>query len=832
MCKSHLKFGHVLSQTRVSWSVNHIGKLTAAATLAACMTLAACDGPTGPKTGSLSVNIPDVPADVAAAVTVTGPAGVPTISVTGTRTIPDLTPGTYQVTAAKAVGAKSTFVPNTPPQTVEVLAGSTPATVTVGYTLTTGIVAITVSGVPPGANAELTLFDGKGFSVRVTESAEIGNLEPGEYGVQAASISADEIYGGTVSPAFLTVTPSTTGIPVQVTYTVRTGTIQLSSSGLPAGAVPALDIIGPGSYSATITGAEAQSLPRLIPGQYVITARNFDFGAETYGAATRTVTVEVTAGTRVPASFSYITRPPTLNLSVDGVYFNQSSQRYSGSVPLIAGRGAYLRVFAKANENNSVAPRARVRFYRGATVISTMTMNAPRQAVGLTVSERTTSDSWGVLVPGAMIEPGTSFLVDVDPTNTVREVNESDNQFPASGTPLAMDVRVAPTAEIRFVPIATSVNGLVGNVTVERVQALIGPTLAMFPIGETSIDVRATFSTSAPVLMPGDDNRSWLQIINELNTLRIVEGAQRHYVGILKTPYNSGIVGVGFVPGKTSLSWDASPAPATIAHELGHNWGRHHAPCGGPSGIDPGYPYPGGAIGAYGFNLATGIIQDAGLPDVMSYCHPEWVSDYTYEGVMNYRATVGPSGSAAVQASGVAQNSLIVWGRVDGGSLVLEPAFLAETRPALPARSGQYRVEGFDAAGAIVFSIAFHPEKVEDAAGGETEQFAFAVPMNSGKAARIVSLRLAGNGKQVLSRATGGQPALASISALAEADGNVRLQWNTTAYPMLVVRDPTTREVLAFARGGNARVKTQRKSLDVSPSDRVKSTRLDVQVRQ
>lgn len=307
-----------------------------------------------------------------------------------------------------------------------------------------------------------------------------------------------------------------------------------------------------------------------------------------------------------------------------------------------------------------------------------------------------------------------------------------------------------------------------------------------------------------------------------------------HYVGILKLPYNSGIVGVGFVPGKTALSWDASPAPSTIAHELGHNWGRHHAPCGGPSGIDPGYPYPGGAIGAYGFNLATGIIQDAGLPDVMSYCHPEWVSDYTYEGVMNYRAAAGLSGSvsAAGQTSGVAQNSLIVWGRVDGGSLVLEPAFLAETRPSLPAKSGRYHVEGFDAAGAMVFSIAFDAEKVEDAAGGATEQFAFAVPMSSGKAARIVSLRLAGNGKQVLSRAASGQPALASISALAEADGNVRLQWNSAQYPMLVVRDPVTREVLAFARGGNARVKTQRKNLDVSLSDRVKSARLDVQVIQ
>ena len=96
----------------------------------------ACDGgPTGPTTGSLTVNIANLPPDVAGAVTVQGAVGTPPITVTSTRTIADLAPGTYTITAAKAVGSKASYTPATVSQVAEVVASTTPATVNVGYTL-------------------------------------------------------------------------------------------------------------------------------------------------------------------------------------------------------------------------------------------------------------------------------------------------------------------------------------------------------------------------------------------------------------------------------------------------------------------------------------------------------------------------------------------------------------------------------------------------------------------------------------------------------------------------------------------------------------------------
>lgn len=781
----------------------------------------ACDGgPTGPKTGSLTVNIANLPADVAGAVTVQGAVGTPPLTVTSTRTIPDLTPGTYTITAAKAVGAKASYTPAIASQIAEVVASTTPATVNVGYTLSTGIAAVTITGLPAGTDASVTLYNTAGFFANVKTSGEVGNLEPGPYTMQVAPVSSDEVYSGTEIQTQFTVTASPTPVALQATYTATTGSIAFSATGLPPGAVPVWDVSGPNSFVFLVRASDGLILPRLAPGTYTVTARTFDFAQETWGSAPNQQSITVTAGVKAPAAFVYVTRPPTLNLSVEGAYITQSSQRFNGSVPLIADRPAFLRAFVKANEPNSAAPKVRARFYRNGTLVTTGTMDPPAQSVGTSVTERDVS--WGMVVPAGVVSGGLSIVIDVDPDNNVREVSEGDNVFPANGAPLAVAVRSVPPLEVRFVPIETAANSLVGNVSESRAPDLISQTLRMFPIATSSVDVRATFTTSAPLLTP-NDGAPWIQIINELNALRIAEGTQRHYVGILKAPYTGGIAGLGFVPGKTTLSWDASSAGSTVAHELGHNFGRNHAPCGGPAGVDQSYPYPNARIGVFGFDVANRLIMDSERRDVMSYCGPEWVSDYTYEGILNYR------GSVAADVSGSVQSTLLLWGRVDDGQkLVLEPAFMADTRPSLPKRDGKYRVEGFDAAGAMVFSLSFDPERLGDDRI-DSRQFGFAVPMSEATARRIVSLRLSGEGRETRSMMTAtGSPVVAASTVSAE---KVRVTWNSAQYPMLVVRDPDTREILAFARGGATDIRTRKRSLDVSASNRIGSSRLMVQVR-
>ncbi len=83
----------------------------------------------------------------------------------------------------------------------------------------------------------------------------------------------------------------------------------------------------------------------------------------------------------------------------------------------------------------------------------------------------------------------------------------------------------------------------------------------------------------------------------------------------------------------------------TMIHEVGHQHGREHAPCG-VSGADRGFPQRDGTIGLWGFDRSTPTMLNITSHDFMSYCEDEWVSQYTWAGLLTRIQRVG----APVQA--------------------------------------------------------------------------------------------------------------------------------------------------------------------------------------
>ena len=51
----------------------------------------------------------------------------------------------------------------------------------------------------------------------------------------------------------------------------------------------------------------------------------------------------------------------------------------------------------------------------------------------------------------------------------------------------------------------------------------------------------------------------------------------------------------------------------------------------------------------------------------------------------------------------------------------------------------------------------------------------------------------------------------------------VQLQWNAAAYPMALVRDAATGDILSFARHGDASIAVSGRALDITWSDGVRS---------
>ena len=184
-------------------------------------------------------------------------------------------------------------------------------------------------------------------------------------------------------------------------------------------------------------------------------------------------------------------------------------------------------------------------------------------------------------------------------------------------------------------------------------------------------------------------------------------------------------------------------------------------------------------------------------------------------------------------AAAPAQPCLLVWGRIVDGRPMLEPAFAVVTRPRMPDGTGPYSVEGLAADGARVFGFSFDASAVaDDPRGGRN--FAFAVPLDESRAARLEGLRLAGPGGGAVAESR----AVAAFGAARASDavvarrvaGGVGLHWDATAYPMILVRDARTGQVLSFARGGEAEVATGSGELDLVVSDRVRSRAVRVRV--
>ncbi len=139
------------------------------------------------------------------------------------------------------------------------------------------------------------------------------------------------------------------------------------------------------------------------------------------------------------------------------------------------------------------------------------------------------------------------------------------------------------------------------------------------------------------------------QINNSLVGLRFADFAEpNEYYFALIDACTGGIDGAGGIspgtPGplkglgdlrvSTGLLAGVEWSKGTFVHELGHNQGRPHSPCGDPDGPDPAYPHDGASIGVYGFDILTGqFFSPSNRKDYMSYCTPVWVSDWTWDWV-------------------------------------------------------------------------------------------------------------------------------------------------------------------------------------------------------
>jgi hypothetical protein len=218
--------------------------------------------------------------------------------------------------------------------------------------------------------------------------------------------------------------------------------------------------------------------------------------------------------------------------------------------------------------------------------------------------------------------------------------------------------RLAP---FQLVLVPVTVNGFVPPLGELELAALRARFTTLYPSAAVDISLSPGFSVEYPFNADGD---GWEEALSELLAFRQAAKPARNvfYYGALApaesygdycsnscilglsnvtTPgsvYERGSIGVTVFPDGSGArdAWD------TLLHELGHALGREHADCGNPDYPDQEYPYANASMGGvYGYDLgAMQLIKPRGYRDVMSYCRPQWISDYTYSGIFERLASI------------------------------------------------------------------------------------------------------------------------------------------------------------------------------------------------
>lgn len=198
--------------------------------------------------------------------------------------------------------------------------------------------------------------------------------------------------------------------------------------------------------------------------------------------------------------------------------------------------------------------------------------------------------------------------------------------------------------KVRFIPL--NVNGRVAQSDDARLQAYGAYLALIYPTSGVEVAVGAPLAISRPVAAQGP---GWSQALDQLSALHEADDASNdtYYYGLFQpsdklSDYCNGscVAGVGFEAGASEqarhlrvalgLSYGSRDSAQTMAHELGHNHGRPHSPCGGASDPDKEFPYAGGKIGWWGFEAPDKLHNPGTATDIMAYCDNQWVSDYVY----------------------------------------------------------------------------------------------------------------------------------------------------------------------------------------------------------
>jgi hypothetical protein len=331
--------------------------------------------------------------------------------------------------------------------------------------------------------------------------------------------------------------------------------------------------------------------------------------------------------------------------------------------PLIEGRSAVFRAYVAFEAPMTAGnTRARLRIES-----SLGRWNADGEGfVGQTSTEEILESSFNFVVPGEVMRGDVRVGIDLE-VGTDCAVS-GRTSYPSTGL-VPLTLQPSQPLKLTLVPVAYEADGSsrlpdTSPEQIERYRALI---LSMYPVSAVDITVRQQFSSRVAL----SSGSGWGTLLDNVRALRAADNVGRdvHYYALVSPAATfanycnrSCIAGLSYLAGATvssqtqvgaGVGFAGTVAGETLIHELGHQHGRAHAPCGADD-LDTKYPYPNARLGAWGLDQRGGILRlvnPSTRYDMMSYCGPIWISDYNYGALAARRLAINAAGSARIVSS-------------------------------------------------------------------------------------------------------------------------------------------------------------------------------------
>lgn len=277
-----------------------------------------------------------------------------------------------------------------------------------------------------------------------------------------------------------------------------------------------------------------------------------------------------------------------------------------------------------------------------------------KRSVSVNSNDASLATTFNFSIDADLIQSDTSYSIELvecaAPTGSLLAP-----RFPSGGTE-ALFARDVGTLRVEYVPIIA--NGNTPRTHAAHLDVLTNYVRDMFPVSAVEVTIGAPMEAKRAIGVEA----GWEETLQQLNQRHVTNNAPNdlYYYGLLEPEdtYDeycpSGCyLGLGYVTNASvsdrhfrvsmGLSYGDTYSAETAAHEIGHTFGREHAPCGGPAYPDADFPHAGARIGWWGFMTPDALLSPTVTRDIMSYCETLWVSDYTYQGLADRAAIINQS---------------------------------------------------------------------------------------------------------------------------------------------------------------------------------------------